>query len=110
MAVSESVVKKVLLSYTFVAIWIFLSFTVIVNKYILDLKMYNWPFPISLTMMHMAFCSSLAYLIVSIFNVVEPISMSVDLYLKSVVPIGALYSLPLWFFNSAYICLSVSFI
>lgn len=111
MAVSDGVVKKVILSYTYVAIWIFLSFTVIVfNKYILDRKMYNWPYPISLTMIHMAFCSSLAYLLVRVFKLVEPVSMSRDLYLKSVVPIGALYSLSLWFSNSAYIYLSVSFI
>jgi len=111
MAVSDGVVRKIVLSYTYVAIWIFLSFTVIVyNKYILDRKMYNWPFPISLTMIHMAFCSSLAYLLVRVFKLVEPVSMSRDLYFKSVVPIGALYSLSLWFSNSAYIYLSVSFI
>lgn len=111
MALSDSVVKKVILSYTYVAIWIFLSFTVIVyNKYILDRKMYNWPYPISLTMIHMGFCSSLAYLLVRVFKLVEPVSMSRDLYFKSVVPIGALYSLSLWFSNSAYIYLSVSFI
>ncbi|CAL0304988.1 unnamed protein product [Lupinus luteus] len=111
MAFSEGVVKKVILSYTYVSIWIFLSFTVIVyNKYILDRKMYNWPFPISLTMIHMGFCSSLAYIIVRVFKLVEPVSMSVDVYFKSVVPIGALYSLSLWFSNSAYIYLSVSFI
>lgn len=110
-ALAESVVKKVLLSYAYVAIWIFLSFTVIVyNKYILDRKMYNWPFPISLTMIHMAFCSSIAYLLVNVFKLVEPVSMSRELYLKSVVPIGLLYSLSLWFSNSAYIYLSVSFI
>lgn len=110
-SLSEGVIRKIVLSYTYVAVWIFLSFTVIVfNKYILDRKMYNWPFPISLTMIHMAFCSSIAYLLVSVFKVVEPVSMSRDLYLRSVVPIGALYSLSLWFSNSAYIYLSVSFI
>ena len=36
--------------------------------------------------------------------------MSRDLYISSVVPIGALYSLSLWLSNSAYIYLSVSFI
>lgn len=110
-ALSEGVVKKILLSYAYVGIWIFLSFTVIVfNKYILDRKMFNWPYPISLTMIHMAFCSSLAFLLIRVFKVVEPVSMSRDLYLRSVVPIGALYSLSLWFSNSAYIYLSVSFI
>lgn len=110
-ALSDGVVKKILISYTYVAVWIFLSFTVIVyNKYILDRKLYNWPYPISLTMIHMSFCSSLAYLLVRVLKVVEPVSMSWDLYLKSVVPIGLLYSLSLWLSNSAYIYLSVSFI
>ena len=109
---SESVLRKVLLSYTYVGIWIFLSFTVIVyNKYILDRKLYNWPFPISLTMIHMAFCSSLAFVLVKVVRLVEtPSSMSKNLYISSVVPIGALYSFSLWFSNSAYIYLSVSFI
>lgn len=113
-AMSDGVLRKILLSYTYVAIWIFLSFTVIVyNKYILDPKMYNWPFPISLTMIHMAFCSSLAFLIIRLLRLVEPPSsppMTRDLYTASVLPIGALYSLSLWFSNSAYIFLSVSFI
>ncbi|WRX32064.1 Sugar phosphate transporter domain - like 10 [Theobroma cacao] len=109
---SPSILKRILLSYTYVAIWIFLSFTVIVyNKYILDRKMYNWPYPISLTLIHMGFCSSIAILLVRIFQVVDlPSSMSPRLYLSSVVPIGALYSLSLWLSNSAYIYLSVSFI
>ncbi|KAF8389107.1 hypothetical protein HHK36_025793 [Tetracentron sinense] len=110
-SLSDGVMKKILLSYAYVGIWIFLSFTVIVyNKYILDRKMYNWPFPISLTMIHMLFCSSLAFLLVRVFKLVEPVSMSRDLYVSSVLPIGALYSLSLWFSNSAYIYLSVSFI
>ncbi|KAL6208192.1 hypothetical protein ACLB2K_019143 [Fragaria x ananassa] len=110
-SLSEGVIKKILLSYAYVAIWIFLSFTVIVyNKYILDKKMYNWPFPISLTMIHMSFCAALAFLLVRVFKLVEPITMSRDVYLSSVVPIGALYSLSLWLSNSAYIYLSVSFI
>ncbi|XP_004501317.1 probable sugar phosphate/phosphate translocator At5g25400 [Cicer arietinum] len=110
-SLSDGVMKKIVLSYTYVAIWIFLSFTVIVyNKYILDKKMYNWPFPISLTMIHMSFCATLAILLVRIFKLVEPVSMSRDVYFSSVVPIGALYSLSLWLSNSAYIYLSVSFI
>uniref|UniRef100_A0A7C8Z7R2 Sugar phosphate transporter domain-containing protein n=1 Tax=Opuntia streptacantha TaxID=393608 RepID=A0A7C8Z7R2_OPUST len=110
-SLSDGVIKKIVLSYTYVAIWIFLSFTVIVyNKYILDRKMYNWPFPISLTMIHMTFCSSLAFLLVKVLKLVEPVSMSREVYLSSVVPIGALYAFSLWLSNSAYIYLSVSFI
>ncbi|CAI5982620.1 unnamed protein product [Closterium sp. NIES-64] len=111
MAISESVGRKIALSYLYVLVWIVLSFSVIVfNKYILDRKLYNWPYPISLTMIHMAFCSLLAFLLVKVFKVVEPISLSTEMYLTSVLPIGALYSLSLWFSNSAYIYLSVSFI
>ncbi|KAJ0031917.1 hypothetical protein Pint_13029 [Pistacia integerrima] len=110
---SHGVVKKVILAYAYVALWIFLSFTVIVyNKYILDPKMYNWPFPISLTLIHMAFCSTLAFVLVRVLKCVEvnSLPMTRQIYMESVVPIGALYSLSLWFSNSAYIYLSVSFI
>ncbi|KAE8687804.1 putative sugar phosphate/phosphate translocator [Hibiscus syriacus] len=108
---SHSVIRNILLSYAYVTIWIFLSFSVIVyNKYILDKKMYNWPFPISLTIIHMSFCATLAFLLIKVFRFVDPVSMSRDLYLSSVVPIGALYSLSLWLSNSAYIYSSVSFI
>ncbi|XP_019179057.1 PREDICTED: probable sugar phosphate/phosphate translocator At2g25520 [Ipomoea nil] len=111
-ALYDGVVKKIILSYTYVAIWIFLSFTVIVyNKYILDRKLYNWPFPISLTMIHMAFCSSLAFFLVRVAGVVHlpAATLSRRVCLTCIVPIGALYSLSLWFSNSAYIYLSVSF-
>eukprot|EP00252_Welwitschia_mirabilis_P017975 TRINITY_DN40105_c0_g1_i1.p1 TRINITY_DN40105_c0_g1~~TRINITY_DN40105_c0_g1_i1.p1 ORF type:complete len:350 (-),score=29.47 TRINITY_DN40105_c0_g1_i1:292-1341(-) len=109
--VNQSMIKKILLTYTYIATWIFLSFSVIIfNKYILDKKMYNWPYPISLTMIHMAFCSTLAFLLVRVFKFVEPIGMSREVYMSSVVPIGVLYSLSLWFSNSAYVYLSVSFI
>ncbi|KAH0683453.1 hypothetical protein KY290_022056 [Solanum tuberosum] len=70
-----------------------ISFTVIVyNKYILDRKLYGWPFPISLAMIHMTFCSSLAFLLVRVFKVVEPVSFSWNVYLTCILPIGALYS------------------
>ena len=36
--------------------------------------------------------------------------MTSEMYISSIVPIGALYSLSLWFSNSAYVFLSVSFI
>ncbi|KAH1068976.1 hypothetical protein AAZX31_03G066300 [Glycine max] len=108
MAVSDGITKKIVLSYTYVAIWIFLSFTVIeYNKY---RKMYSWPYPISLTMIHMVFCSSLAYILICILKLMEAVSMSQDLDLKSIIPIDAFYSLSLWFSNSAYIYLSISFI
>ncbi|KAI6706160.1 hypothetical protein NL676_009122 [Syzygium grande] len=61
-------------------------------------------------MIHMSFCAALAFLLVKVFKLVEPVTMSRELYLSSVVPIGALYSVSLWLSNSAYIYLSFSFI
>ncbi|KAL5557602.1 hypothetical protein UlMin_039838 [Ulmus minor] len=81
-SLTDRVVKKVLFSYAYVAIWIFLSFTVI---------MYNWPFSISLTMIHMAFCSSLAYLLINVFKLVKPVSMLHEVYLKSVMSIALMH-------------------
>lgn len=60
----------------------------------------------------MAFCSILACLLVRALKCVgvDSLPMTRRLYMESVVPIGALYSLSLWLSNSAYIYLSVSFI
>ncbi|KAB8092666.1 hypothetical protein EE612_018997, partial [Oryza sativa] len=113
-APSPSVLKSLLLSYAYVSVWITFSFSVIMyNKYILNPTMYNWPFPVSLTMVHTAFCASLTVVLIRVLRVVaEPTSppMTPSLYAVSVVPIGVLYALSLWFSNSAYIYLSVSFI
>ncbi|XP_052169221.1 probable sugar phosphate/phosphate translocator At4g32390 [Oryza glaberrima] len=113
-APAPSVLKSLLLSYAYVSVWITFSFSVIMyNKYILDPTMYNWPFPISITMVHMVFCASLTVVLIRVLRVVaEPTSppMTPSLYAASVVPIGVLYALSLWFSNSAYIYLSVSFI
>ncbi|KAB2615496.1 pectinesterase QRT1-like [Pyrus ussuriensis x Pyrus communis] len=75
---------------------------IVYNKCILDKKMYNWPFPISFTMIHMSFYTSLAFLLVRIFRLVEPVAMSRDLYLSSIIPIIALYSFSLWLSNSTF--------
>jgi len=65
----------------------------------------------SLTMIHMGFCSTIAFILIRMLGVADlPSNMTFNIYLTSVVPIGALYALSLWFSNSAYIYLSVSFI
>ncbi|XP_010255940.2 PREDICTED: probable sugar phosphate/phosphate translocator At4g32390 [Nelumbo nucifera] len=111
MGLNSNTVDKVLLSYDHITIWIFLSFTVIIyNKYILDPELHNWPFPISLAMVHMSVCSILAFLLVRVFQLVDSVSMPRDIYVSSVMPIAALYSLSLCFSNSSYIYLSLSFI
>ena len=47
MAQSSALTRKIIASYLYVIVWIVLSGIVIVfNKYILDRRMFNWPFPI----------------------------------------------------------------
>lgn len=60
-------------------------------------------------MWHMAFCAALAFAIIRA-GWVEPVHMSADTYLRTVVPIGFLYAGTLWLGNAAYVYLSVSFI
>lgn len=108
MGISTAQVAQVAVIYGYVGLWIALSGTVILfNKYILS--NYGFPYPISLTMMHMGFCSTLAILLVK-SGYVESCNMSMDTYVRAVMPIGFLYSGTLWLGNAAYMYLSVSFI
>eukprot|EP00208_Stichococcus_sp_RCC1054_P007436 CAMPEP_0206150384 /NCGR_PEP_ID=MMETSP1473-20131121/38272_1 /ASSEMBLY_ACC=CAM_ASM_001109 /TAXON_ID=1461547 /ORGANISM="Stichococcus sp, Strain RCC1054" /LENGTH=331 /DNA_ID=CAMNT_0053547883 /DNA_START=1603 /DNA_END=2598 /DNA_ORIENTATION=+ len=103
-----SVTREIVTAYSYVALWIALSATVIMyNKYILTVG--KFPYPVGLTIWHMAFCSILAFLLVK-SGVVQPIDMNPELYIKTIVPIGALYSGTLWLGNAAYLSLSVSFV
>lgn len=56
----------------------------------------------------MAFCSSLAYVLVK-FGVAEA-NMDSDTYYRGVIPIAALFAVTLWCGNAAYMYLSVAFI
>ena len=92
-----------------VALWITLSSGVILyNKWVLAFS--GFPYPLALTLFHMGFCSSLAFILVRLLKVVEPINMSSHTYMTSVVPIGVLFSATLCMSNAAYLFLSVSFI
>ncbi|PSC67133.1 magnesium-translocating P-type ATPase, partial [Micractinium conductrix] len=105
---NESLVKKVVMAYTYVAIWIGLSGLVIMyNKYLL--AYHGFPYPITLTMWHMFFCAALAIGLVKSGRV-QAISMDRETYTKAIVPIGACYAITLWVGNAAYLYLSVSFI
>lgn len=59
-------------------------------------KMYGWPFPIALTMIHMASYATVSFVLVLrvINDSTTPLMMS-KLYSTFVVPIGSLYVLPL---------------
>jgi len=107
--VSSNILEEALATYTYVGLWIGLSAGVILyNKYVLTV--FGFPFPVALTMIHMAFCSSLAFLLVRVFAVVKPINMTQEIYLKKIVPVAGLFAVSLWMSNTAYLYLSVAFI
>jgi len=93
----------------YVGLWITLSAGVILyNKWILT--GFGFPFPVTLTMFHMFFCSVLAFVLVRVLKVVKSVNMTRDTYINKIVPIGFLFAIVLWMGNSAYVYLSVAFI
>ena len=88
--------------YSYVGLWISLSAGVILyNKYILT--SFGFPFPVTQTMMHMAFCSVLAFVIVRVLKLVKGVNMTRDVYVQKIVPVGFLFAIVLWLGNSAYV-------
>lgn len=105
---SKTLFLQVAQNLMYTSIWIGLSGTVILyNKWIL--AYYGFPYPIALTIWHMTFSSALAFLLVR-SGYVQSCDMSMETYMKAVVPIGACFSGTLWLGNAAYLYLSVSFI
>ncbi|KAJ7517628.1 hypothetical protein O6H91_21G032200 [Diphasiastrum complanatum] len=103
--------RSLLLTYCFLAIYICLSSGVILfNKWVLSTKHFGFPFPITLTMLHMGFSGSVAFILVRILKVVSPVKMTLEIYLTCVVPISAFFAASLWFGNTAYLFISVAFI
>mmetsp|Transcript_34154 Transcript_34154/g.57390 ORF Transcript_34154/g.57390 Transcript_34154/m.57390 type:complete len:334 (-) Transcript_34154:142-1143(-) len=101
--------QQAAITYSYVFLWIGLSAGVILfNKYLLS--DYGFPYPVALTMIHMGFCSIVAALVVRVFKWIPSNNMEVEVYMRSVVPIGFLYAVVLWLGNTAYLYLSVSFI
>lgn len=104
----ESVFMQIVLTYAYIVLWIGLSAAVIlINKYVLAIS--GFPFPIALTLTHMAFCASLAFLLVKL-GVTDTAHMDSNTYIRCVLPIAALFSGTLWMGNAAYLYLSVAFI
>uniref|UniRef100_A0A7R9Z8N2 Sugar phosphate transporter domain-containing protein n=1 Tax=Chlamydomonas euryale TaxID=1486919 RepID=A0A7R9Z8N2_9CHLO len=104
----ESLFMQIVLTYMYIAVWIGLSAAVIlINKYVLAYS--GFPFPIALTLIHMAFCATLAFLLIKL-GVSDTVHMDSQTYTRCVLPIAALFSGTLWMGNAAYLYLSVAFI
>eukprot|EP00250_Pteridium_aquilinum_P027748 c3565_g1_i1 orf=346-1473(+) len=103
--------KPLILTYFYLLIYISLSSGVILyNKWVLSTKHFNFPFPITLTMIHMLFSGAVAFVLVRILKVVAPVKMTFEIYATCVVPISAFFASSLWFGNTAYLYISVAFI
>ena len=65
---SPAIVAQAVKSYSYVVMWMSISITVILfNKWLLAYA--GFPFPISLTLWHMFFCSTVGFLCVRVFKV-----------------------------------------
>ncbi|XP_077227288.1 putative sugar phosphate/phosphate translocator At1g48230 [Tasmannia lanceolata] len=103
--------KQLILTYLYLLIYILLSSGVILyNKWVLSPKYFNFPFPITLTMIHMGFSGMVAFILVRVFKVVAPVNMTFKIYATCVIPIGVFFASSLWFGNTAYLYISVAFI
>ncbi|CAD6572192.1 MAG: hypothetical protein TREMPRED_000471 [Tremellales sp. Tagirdzhanova-0007] len=109
---SKSNKRSAVSATTIIPIWIALSSTVILyNKYLYsDLK---FPFPIFITAYHLggaAVGTRVLRATTNLMDGLDKINMTSEMYLKSILPIGVLFSGSLILSNTAYLTLSVSFI
>ncbi|KAL9668862.1 hypothetical protein QQ045_006402 [Rhodiola kirilowii] len=103
--------RSLLLTYLYLLMYIVLSSGVILyNKWVLSPKYFNFPLPITLTMIHMGFSGLVAFLLIRVFKVVSPVKMTFEIYATCVIPISAFFASSLWFGNTAYLHISVAFI
>ncbi|RAL44355.1 unnamed protein product [Cuscuta campestris] len=103
--------KEELLTYAYILLYIALSSAqIFFNKWVLSSKEVNFPYPLALTLLHMVFSSVACFLLTKVFKIfkVEE-GMTMDIYIWSVIPIGAMFAMTLWLGNTAYLYISVSF-
>ncbi|KAL6188383.1 hypothetical protein ACLB2K_039776 [Fragaria x ananassa] len=109
--VGKMINRPLLLTYFYLLIYVLLSSGVILyNKWVLSPKYFNFPLPITLTMIHMGFSGLVAFFLVRVFKVVAPVKMTFEIYATCVIPISAFFASSLWFGNTAYLHISVAFI
>ncbi|KAL0433861.1 UNVERIFIED_CONTAM: putative sugar phosphate/phosphate translocator [Sesamum latifolium] len=99
--------RSLLLTYLYLLIYITLSSGVIYTTRVLKLifslqwvlspKYFNFPFPITLTMLHMGFSGAVAFFLIRVFKVVTPVKMTFRVYATCVIPISAFFASSLWY-------------
>ena len=87
-----------LLSVFYIGVWMSLSNIIVVsNKYLLNEHVF--PYPISLTLMHMAFSTVLA-ICYQIATCTLPLEVSYPVYFRNILPISFLNACVLFFSNA----------
>lgn len=93
MLASSAAMRQALRAYFYVGVWMTVSISVILfNKWLLAFA--GFPFPITLTLWHMIVCSIAGFLCVRVFKTSKSFNMSVEDYVRRVLPIGAPLRLP----------------
>ncbi|CAL9763640.1 unnamed protein product [Musa acuminata subsp. burmannicoides] len=98
-------------TYGYILLYIALSSgQIFFNKWVLSSKQINFPYPVALTLLHMLFSSVLCFVLTKVFKIIKiEGGITSEIYLTSVVPIGAMFAMTLWLGNSAYLYISVAF-
>ncbi|ANM59217.1 nodulin MtN21 /EamA-like transporter family protein [Arabidopsis thaliana] len=79
-------------------------------QWVLSSKEINFPYPLGLTLLHMTFSSVLCFLLTKVFKVMKvEEGMTLEIYVTSVIPIGAMFAMTLWLGNTAYLYITVAF-
>uniref|UniRef100_M1CN52 Organic anion transmembrane transporter n=1 Tax=Solanum tuberosum TaxID=4113 RepID=M1CN52_SOLTU len=99
------------LTYSYLLLYIALSSgQIFFNKWVLSSKEINFPYPLGLTLLHMVFSSILCFMLTKVLKIMKvEEGMTLDIYINSVIPIGAMFAMTLWLGNTAYLYISVSF-
>ncbi|XP_021729365.1 probable sugar phosphate/phosphate translocator At3g14410 [Chenopodium quinoa] len=99
------------LTYIYLLIYIALSSgQIFFNKWVLSSKEVNFPYPLGLTLLHMVFSSILCFVLTKVLKILKvEEGMTMEVYITSVIPIGAMFAMTLWLGNTAYLYISVAF-
>ncbi|KAJ8459678.1 hypothetical protein OPV22_032604 [Ensete ventricosum] len=99
------------MTYGYILLYIALSSgQIFFNKWVLSSKQINFPYPVALTLLHMLFSSVLCFLLTKVFKIIKiEGGIYSEIYITSVIPIGAMFAMTLWLGNSAYLYISVAF-
>ncbi|KAL1817964.1 hypothetical protein DCAR_0522464 [Daucus carota subsp. sativus] len=108
---ADRIKKEELKTYAYILLYIALSAgQIFFNKWVLSSKEINFPYPLGLTLLHMIFSSVLCFVLTKFSKILKvEEGMTTDIYVRSVIPIGATFAVTLWLGNSAYLYISVSF-